>query len=308
MFPTQHHTALVEFAFKAGGSSYWKSAGSGGLSAAEVSAIDYGSRLTDTLFGTGQLFNLTPPHVDPPITAIVSEAPKHAMTPGDMSVDVARAQAYKWISENTGLAREKQRASCMKNYEAVRLNNEKSKHIAEQHRMANNGRPIPSPPPVPIPTRTLEREALTFFGKACHTYMDACSPAHYGWQRYEMPVRTTKILDPETGIVVGEQESYDWVKFILEALAHKKKEDAPPTIAQRDEAALYMRAAFLTTFGNWWFSAAIKSEKDRNDVYDFLKRTGQSWNEDIIPKQENISAAIGSLMPPRFGYGFTYLG
>ena len=200
MFPTQHHTALVEFAFKAGGSSYWKSAGSGGLSAAEVSAIDYGSRLTDTLFGTGQLFNLTPPHVDPPITAIVSEAPKHAMTPGDMSVDVARAQAYKWISENTGLAREKQRASCMKNYEAVRLNNEKSKHIAEQHRMANNGRPIPSPP------------------------------------------------------------------------------------------------------------AAIKSEKDRNDVYDFLKRTGQSWNEDIIPKQENISAAIGSLMPPRFGYGFTYLG
>lgn len=310
MFPTQHHAALVEFAFKAGGSPYWKGVGSGGLSAGEASSIDYGSRLTDTLFGTGQLFNwLPPPIIDPPITLIKEQAPKHAMTPGGMAVETAQVQAYAWIHENTNEARRKQRESCMKYYEAKRLDDERSKRLGELHAQRNDGRPIPSPPPMPIPTRRLESSALTAFGKACHTYMDACSPAHYGWQRYEIPVRTEKLIDPETGFSIGEYETYDWLKFIAEGFAHKHAESAPPTIQQRDEAASYMRGAFLTTFGDWWFKKAVTSEIDRTAVYDFVKRNGKSWSEDIIPTQDppdvipiRGTASVGaiSVMPPGF--------
>lgn len=76
MFPTTIHSALIRYAFQEGGS------GNGGLSASEVSHIDYGSKLTDTLFGTGRIYDL-------PITLLISEAPKHAMTPEGMSVEEA---------------------------------------------------------------------------------------------------------------------------------------------------------------------------------------------------------------------------
>lgn len=307
MFPTESHKHLVEYAFKSGRSQLGE--GGGGLSDAEVKSIDFGSRLTDTLFGTGQMFNWTPPHIDPAITLIVSEAPKHAMTPGDMSVEAAQEEANKWIRTNTSKAWAKQREACMKHYDASRLNLERSRQSEALHSQRNDGRPIPAPHPIPVPSRKLEGDALTDFGRACHTYMDACSPAHYGWQRYKMPMRTAKITDPETGIVVGELETYDWVTFALEGLAHKKAEEEPPTAAQRDEAVLYMRAAFLTTFGNWWFSTAVRYEKDRNGVYDFLKQRGLSWKEDIIPKQDGFLEGAVSLTPPRFAStGFRHLG
>ncbi len=304
MFPTQHHRALIEFAFQVGGSTNWSGVGSGGLSGYEIEAIDYGSRLTDTLFGSGQLFQWIPPRIDPPITLIKQQAPKHAMTPGDMPVEIAQAEAFFWIKTNTDEARKTQRESCMKYYDAKKMDDERIKRLVELHAQRNDGRPIPSPRPVPIPTRQLVSSALTDFGRACHTYMDAVSPAHYGWQKYEIPERTVIVTDPELGIPIGEVKEYDWIKFLAEGFAHKHAESSLPTIAQRDEAAKYMRGAFLTTFGNWWFKKAVTSESDRTVVYEFVKSNGRTWSEDIIPTEAQtdpvpiLNGSVGVTSPP----------
>lgn len=125
--------------------------------------------------------------------------------------------------------------------------------------------------------------ALTAFGKACHTYMDSVSPAHHGWQEYKMPKRNVKVTDPETGIVVGEAEGWDIVKFARDGWAHKKTEGGQPTTEQREQAVLYMRGAFLTTFQNRWFCMAVKSESERRKVYGFVESLGLSWDHDLIP-------------------------
>ncbi len=96
-----------------------------------------------------------------------------------------------------------------------------------------------------------------------------------------MPTVTVKMIDPETGIVVGENETADITKFIREGLQHKAEESAPPTDQQREEATLYMRGAFLTTFTNKWFKRAVKSESERQKIYDFLKTKGCTWSEDF---------------------------
>lgn len=268
MFPTITHTALIEYAFKEGIKD-------GGLSASEVGYIDYGSKLTDTLFGTGERYDI-------PITLLISEAPKHAMTPEGMPVEDAMKAAHKWIKDNTDKAREAQKAADNRADKA-------KQELIKQHQQSN-GKPIPTPAPNPyIDSGKMVSEALKDFGRACHTYMDSVSPAHHGWQEYKMP----KTLSGEFGSG-GVQN--DLFMYIVEGLAHSAEESAPPTDNQRDDAVLYMRGAFLTTFTNKWFKKTVKSESERQKVYDFVKAKGSFWNEDFegaavpqiqIPK-ENI--------------------
>lgn len=261
MFPTETHTILIEYAFKSGIKD-------GGLSASEVEAIDYGSKLTDTLLGTGY---------DIPITLLVSEAPKHAMTPGDMEVEDAIKAAHKWIKDNTDKASETQKAADIQAEKA-------RQELIKQHQQSN-GKPIPTPAPNPyIDSGKMVASALTDFGMACHTYMDSVSPSHHGWQEYKMPKKKSYSEDPnEPGsIKFSETENTrDWIKFFMEGLHHRAEESAPPTDQQREDATLYMRGAFLTTFTNKWFKKAVKSESERQKVYDFVKAKGSFWNEDF---------------------------
>ncbi len=260
MFPTETHTALIEYAFKEGVKD-------GGLSASEVEAIDRGSKLTDTLLGTGG-------KIDIPITLFVSEAPKHAMVPGDMSVEDAMKAAHEWIKKKTDSAYETQRAAD--------IQAEKARQESATRHQQSGGKPVPTPGPDPNRNAgTLIVSALTDFGMACHTYMDSVSPAHHGWQVYKMPKMTVKSTDPETGVIIGEEEKTDWIKYGREGLQHMAEESAPPTDQQRKDATLYMRGSFLTTFTNKWFKKAVKSESERQKVYDFVKAKGSFWNEDF---------------------------
>lgn len=255
MFPTTTHTALIIYAFQDG-------RGDGGLSAQEVNYIDDGSKLTDTYFGTGGL-------IDIPITLIVSEAPKHAMTPEGMPVEDAKKEAYKWIEKNTGEAREIQR----------KLDVGRAKSDAQKKETPELG----YLQRVPV---LMSSTALEAFGKACHTYMDSVSPAHHGWQEYKISKTRSYYEDPnEPGsIKLSETEdSVSLIKFALEGWAHKKAESAPPNQEQRDECALYMRGAFLTTFGNRWFKRVVKSDSEREKVYSFIKAKRSFWEEDLAP-------------------------
>lgn len=235
MFPTESHTKLIRYAFLGG------EKGGGGLSLAEVEAIDYGSKLTDTHFGTGEWYDI-------PITLLINEAYKHAMTPEGMSVKDAMEAAHKWIEATTKVARTYQKS-------------------ADERNWRSNLREV------------MDSEALTHFGKACHTYMDSVSPAHHGWQEYRMP----KYKDIP-----------DIPRFLLEAYNHGNEESLPPTSEQRETATLYMRGAFLTTFGDRWFGMAVKDNGERKKVYDFLTANGLSWDQDLIP-----SNVIDSPLPVR---------
>lgn len=255
MFPTTTHTELIEYAFKDGIKD-------GGLSAFEVKHIDDGSKLTDTHFGTGEWYDI-------PITLIVSEAPKHAMTPEGMPVAEAMKAAYKWIDDNVVEAREIQR----KLDTARRELEERKKQTPELGYLQR----------VPV---LMSSTALEAFGKACHTYMNSVSPAHHGWQEYKISKTRSYYEDPnEPGSIKFSEteDSVSLIKFALESWAHKKSESAPPTQEQRDECALYMRGAFLTTFGNKWFKKAVKSESEREKVYTFIKAKGSFWEEDLAP-------------------------
>ncbi len=153
MFPTETHKELIKYAFQEGGGQYGN--GQGGLSALETDAIDYGSKLTDTYFGTGGL-------VDIPITLFISEAPKHAMTPEGMTVEEAIDAAHEWIQKNSNNARKIQR-------EADERLEETRQELAVRQQQSN-GKPVPSSAPNPyLDSGKMISEALTDFGRACHT-------------------------------------------------------------------------------------------------------------------------------------------
>ena len=273
LFPTSTHQLLIEYAFFEGKSEYGDRGG--GLSRVEVDAIVRGSRLSDTYFGHG--YSIGGLEIDIPITLLISEAYKHAMTPEGMTVDDARREGHKWIIRNTT--------------EAWRIQQKK------------NVSPIPSPAPVPnVPTapkpRKLSLEALKFFGKACHTYMDSESPAHHGWQEYKMPKGTARIDDPR-GVQIGEYEFWDWWTFVHEGLQHKADESDTPTQSQKDNSILYMRGAFLTTFTNQWFKRAVKTEGERQKVYNFVRANGLSWEEDFSGQNRGDSNNLQQVKIPR---------
>lgn len=246
MFPTKTHDKLVDYAFLVGGGAY--GGGGGGLTAAETHDIAKGSRQTDTYFGHGK--GIGDIELDIPITLLISEAYKHAMIPEGKTYEEAYKAAYDWIKSNTKEAKQ------------IQAKADKS--------------PKPSPAPVPgqpsrPPAARMESTALVAFGKACHTYMDAHSPAHHGWQKYEMPKKKVKIKVPlvgEADVVVN-----DYKKFVEEGLAHKDEEAGPPTKEQKDACALYMRAAFYTTFSEEWFHRAVPSETVRETVIAFAKKS-----------------------------------
>ena len=270
MFPTPTHQSLIEYAFLDGGTKYGDIGGR--LSKDEVDAIALGSRQTDTYFGHG--YGVGGFEIDIPITLIISEAPKHAMTPEGMTVEEAMKKAHEWIQQNTSEARRLQKEQDSK------IEKEKQE-LVKKHQL-NNGKPVPTSAPNPyVDSGKMVTSALTAFGKACHTYMDSVSPAHHGWQKYEMPK------------TVGEYGvKNDIPMFIIEGLQHKSEESAPPTQGQTSQCALYMRGAFLTTFTNKWFKQAVKSESERQKVYDFIKSQGLSWSENFggfSPNNKNNS-------------------
>lgn len=263
VFPTETHTSLIEYAFQEG------KGGNGGLSASEVSFIDYGSKLTDTYFGTGKWYDF-------PITLIISEAYKHAMTPADMSVEDAIKKAHEWIRTNTSKARDIQQAVDVKRAEFDK-NRRENPELGRLQRVPVSGE--------------MQSTALTEFGRACHTYMDSVSPAHHGWQKYEMP----KTID-HNGV------KNDIPRYIAEGILHKNEESDPPTTEQRDRAASYMRGAFLTTFGDKWFQRAVVDGAEREKTYSFLKSQGLSWNESLVsssskkmPEISSVSRGIGAI-------------
>lgn len=262
MFLTKIHTLLVQYAFQEG-------IGNGGLSASEVSYIDYGSKLTDTYFGTGTLFDI-------PVTLLIREAYKHAMTPEGMTVEEAIKKSHEWIKENTSKAQEIQQA-----VDVARADfDEQRKENPEMGRLQR----------VPV-SGEMQSTALTAFGKACHTYMDSVSPAHHGWKKYEIP----KTVD-EKGV------KNNIPLFILEAILHGMEESGDPTTEQRDQAISYMRGAFLTTFGDKWFHRAIIGEAEREKTYSFLKSKGLTWNENLVdgsskkmPEISSINKGVGAI-------------
>jgi len=78
-WPTETHALFINLAFK-------------GLSTAERGAMMLGSNSVDTLFATGGV-------IDVPITLIISEAYKHAMTPAGMTNEDAIDGADSWIED-----------------------------------------------------------------------------------------------------------------------------------------------------------------------------------------------------------------
>ena len=258
MFPTKTHNALIEYTFGEG------KGGGGGLSGSEVEEIALGSRQTDTYFGHGK--SIGEWEIDIPITLLVSEAYKHAMVPEDKTVEEAQKLAYEWVKSNTTEARRLQRET----------DTAKQKYI-DAHK---DGKPVPTPGPDPnLAPGSINLSALNFFGHACHTYMDSFSPAHHGWQRYDMPKKTITIIQPSGEEI--EMEAWDLKKFIDEGLQHKADESNPPTLEERDNCVRYMRGAFLTTFTNKWFKRAVKSESEKQKIYDFVKAEGLSYEEDF---------------------------
>ncbi len=268
MFPTTTHKKLIEYCFKEGGNSEYGNGG-GGLSAAEVDKIDYGSRLVDTLLGTGYDF---------PITLFISNAPMHAMTPEGMSVENAQREALIWIEKNTLEARGIQQDIDISRWEW----SEKKKKTPELGYLER----------VPLPGE-MSLTALTAFGKACHTYMDSVSPSHYGWQEYKIPKKTTTVAGRSGKIY--EKELNDWRQYVVEMFAHSDKESGEPTQSEKDDAVLYMRGAFLTTFANKWFTRAVKDSGERENVYDFLRSKGLRWDQDLVPV--NTDSPMPQQMP-----------
>lgn len=259
MFPTKTHTTLIQYAFEQG-------KGDGGLSASEAANIDYGSKLTDTYFGTGKWYDI-------PITLLISEAYKHAMTPEGMTPEAAQKEAYKWIEKNTGEAREAQRKIDVGRAEW----DARKKQTPELGYLER----------IPLSSE-MSSTGLTDFGRACHTYMDSVSPAHHGWKVYKIP-KTIEVSG------TGTNEKKDIPMFIVEGILHSLEESGDPTQEQRDECVLYMRGAFLTTFGNKWFCKAVKSNDERQKVYSFLKSKGLIWEEDLAPT--NIKDIKDSPLP-----------
>lgn len=279
MFPTITHNYLVEYAFSDSGR--YGNIG-GGLSGAEVNAIALGSRQTDTYFGHGK--SIGGWEIDIPITLIISEAYKHAMVPEGKTVEEAQKLAYEWIKKNTGEARRLQKSA----------DDAKQKYI-DAHK---GGKPVPTPGPDPnLVSGSMDLSALNSFGHACHTYMDSFSPAHHGWQKYNMPKKNVVITLPSGEET--EMESWDLEKFISEGLQHKNDESAEPTAEQKDNCVKYMRGAFLTTFTNKWFKRAVTSESERQKIYAFVKEQGLSWDEDFysteVPQIELSKASIKSM-------------
>lgn len=175
IFPTKTHNALVEYTFEEG------KGGGGGLSRNEVEEIALGSRQTDTYFGHGK--SIGGWEIDVPITLLISEAYKHAMVPEGKTVEEAQKLAYEWVKTNTSDARRIQREA----------DDAKQKYI-DAHK---DGKPVPTPGPDPnLVPGSMNLSALNSFGHACHTYMDSFSPAHHGWQRYDMPKKTITIIQP----------------------------------------------------------------------------------------------------------------
>jgi RHS repeat-associated protein len=82
-WPTETHHEFIADAFY-------------GLTDEEKSAIQYGSNLVDTYFGTGRDF---------PITLAIDEAPKHAMTPEGMSTEDAYNASMKFAADMADEAR-----------------------------------------------------------------------------------------------------------------------------------------------------------------------------------------------------------
>ncbi len=258
MFPTKTHNALVEYTFEEG------KGGGGGLSRNEVEEIALGSRQTDTYFGHGK--SIGGWEIDVPITLLISEAYKHAMVPEGKTVEEAQKLAYEWVKTNTKEARRLQREE----------DDARQKYI-DAHK---DGKPVPTPGPDPnLVPGSMNLSALNSFGHACHTYMDSFSPAHHGWQRYDMPKKTITIIQPSGEEI--EMEAWDLKKFIDEGLQHKADENNPPTMEERDNCVKYMRGAFLTTFTNKWFKRAVKSESERQKTYDFVKGLGFFIEEDF---------------------------
>lgn len=269
LFPTATHQLLVEHAFLPGGGAY--GGVGGGLTRAEVNAIAKGSRQTDTYFGHG--YGIGDVEIDIPITLLISEAPKHAMTPEGMTRADAYTAAYKWITTNTTKAAELQDAK--------------------------DRAPVPSPalmpgaPSKPQAQGSMSVDALTAFGKACHTYMDAHSPAHQ-WEEYVMPKTTIRV---EVNGYVMEWVVNDYKKFAKEGLAHKEAEAAPPTADEKNGAALYMRAAFYTTFSESWFLRAVPNASVQKAARAFADKGGASGSLSAVSAAGHRTGARPVIFP-----------
>jgi RHS repeat-associated protein len=204
-----------------------------GLSEREIQQIQKGSRRVDTYLGSGTI-------CDFPITMIPSEASKHAMTPPGLTKQDAVKEAQAFV--------EVQKAKAI----------EFQKLFEKQFGKGVKGK--------------LSLAALLEFGKGTHTYMDATSPAHRGFQAYTIPTREIVIINPD-GTETKFEET-DWAKFIQEMLEHKDIEKGPPTTAEEVQTLILIRGYFLFTFGDEQFRRAVPNEKDRKAVYDYMKQQG----------------------------------
>lgn len=180
------------------------------LTEREINLIQKGSRRVDTYFTTS---------FDIPITLIVSEAPKHAMTPEGMTKEEAEKKAQEWIIS--------------KLMEAARLQKSFEKQGG----------------------KSLAETALFSFGEACHTIMDMSSPSHAGFQEYRIPKKTVcvTIILPFVGAHCIPVAVPDIVKYIEEMKEHKKAESEMPPMDEIKQTIFLMRFMFWTTFGDEYY-------------------------------------------------------
>lgn len=177
------------------------------LTKREIHLIQKGSRRVDTYFTTSY---------DIPITALPSEAPKHAMRPEGMTVEEAQKKMDEWLKQ--------------KMIEAQNLQ-------GSFERQGGNG---------------LAETALFSFGGGCHSLMDMTSPAHAGFQEYSIPKKTVcvPIFLPIVGGGCFPVTVIDTKKFIKEMKEHHDKEKGPPTDFERNLAVNLMRFYFRAVFGD----------------------------------------------------------
>lgn len=207
-WPTEIHNLIIERAL-------------GGLSGREKEMIKRGSALVDTAFGTGGV-------ADVPITLLVSEAPKHAMTPGNMSVEQAVAAANTYVKEQMDKARF---------WEGLSKNKKDG----------------------------LSDGALLEFGRGTHTYSDNTSPEH-GFKVYAVPQKEIVLFLPsgETFSYTGN----DWAKWAKDLLEHKAGESRDPTTEEMQRAVDDIRDYFYVTFGDEAFKRAVPDPTERQRIYD----------------------------------------